>query len=574
MNKNTIEEQPFLSIKHLEKIYPNGAKAVFDFNLDIKKNEFIVIVGPSGCGKSTTLRMIAGLEDISDGDLLLEGDLLNYKSSKDRNIAIVFQSYALYPQMNVFENIAFPLTINKYPYPVIDEVLFSANELIGSITKYGLDKVKSVINSYTNKKKIGTTLNEFAAEQLNIAVCSADLLLKLLKENVDLIEKLNQMIKERNEFNLANNLVYNDKFQKLDGQGNVIYEDRKMTKFEIKEKVYSTAKVLDLGDYLDRLPKELSGGQMQRVALGRAIVKNVPLFLMDEPLSNLDAKLRLTMRSEIVKLHNEINTTTIYVTHDQTEAMTMASRIVVMSKGFVQQIGSPEEVYNNPVNLFVGKFIGSPSMNIINAKYENGELYFGEDKLSLSQEDIEKHNEFYESKMAEFLKIKSDFANDTTKKGAQEKILKILSALSDEKKGSFVKKKEKTVYQKIKGLFAKNEAHNEIVDKELDVCNQKISLIDNAMKSKHDIIVGIRPEKLKIRRAKKNEVLKENEVKVFVTVSELLGAEYNVHFNFLDKDLVCKFDVEKKISVGDPLILTLSLDSALLFDPITGERII
>ena len=200
-----MEKNTFLSIKHLEKIYPNGAKAVFDFNLDIEKNEFIVIVGPSGCGKSTTLRMIAGLEDVSDGDILLENQLINYMPSKDRNIAIVFQSYALYPQMNVYENIAFPLTINKYPYPVIDEVLLSTHELTNLLNKNELKVIEEIINDY-EKKKIKISLKEYLAEQLNIHICSSELLLKLLKTNHDnLLDELNKLSSQREEFNKNNN---------------------------------------------------------------------------------------------------------------------------------------------------------------------------------------------------------------------------------------------------------------------------------------------------------------------------------------------------------------------------------
>ena len=568
-----MEKNTFLSIKHLEKIYPNGAKAVFDFNLDIEKNEFIVIVGPSGCGKSTTLRMIAGLEDVSDGDILLENQLINYMPSKDRNIAIVFQSYALYPQMNVYENIAFPLTINKYPYPVIDEILLSTHELTNLLNKNELKVIEEIINGY-EKKKIKISLKEYLAEQLNIHICSSELLLKLLKTNHDnLLDELNKLSSQREEFNKNNNLKYNANFEKLDENNNVILEKRKMTSYEIKQKVYSTASILDLGDYLDRLPKELSGGQMQRVALGRAIVKNVPLFLMDEPLSNLDAKLRLVMRSEIVKLHNQINTTTIYVTHDQTEAMTMASRIVVMSKGFVQQIGTPEEIYNDPCNLFVGKFIGSPSMNILEIPYEDNVFDFSLLKIKMDNKFKKVHDEFYNQQMNYLLNVKNDFSIPEKAKSAQEKMLKILSSLSDEKNGSFVKKKEKTLYEKIKNAFSKKEIEDTSFNKEIDVCNKKIDLTEKAINSKHNIIVGIRPEKLKIRLYQENEKLLKNEVKVFVTVSELLGAEYNVHFNFLDKDMVCKFGVEKKIKVGDLLILTLDLTDALFFDPITGARI-
>lgn len=246
-----------LTLKHIDKVYDNHVQAVFDFNLEIKDKEFIVFVGPSGCGKSTTLRMIAGLEDITKGEFTIDGKLMNDVEPKDRDIAMVFQSYALYPHMSVYDNMAFGLKLKKVP------------------------------------------------------------------------------------------------------------------KDEIDKRVHDAAKVLEIEPYLDRKPKALSGGQRQRVALGRAIVRNAKVFLMDEPLSNLDAKLRVQMRSEIIKLHERIGATTIYVTHDQTEAMTMASRIVVMKAGYIQQIGTPKEIYNNPANMFVAGFIGAPATNFLEGTYEN-----------------------------------------------------------------------------------------------------------------------------------------------------------------------------------------------------------
>ena len=255
VTKESEHDDAFVSLRHIDKIYDNNVQAVFDFNLEIKKHEFIVFVGPSGCGKSTTLRMIAGLEDITKGELYIDNELCNDKTPKDRDIAMVFQSYALYPHMSVYENMAFGLKLRRLP------------------------------------------------------------------------------------------------------------------KYEIDRRVHEAARILQIEEYLDRKPKALSGGQRQRVALGRAIVRNAKVFLMDEPLSNLDAKLRVQMRSEIIKLHNSLNATTIYVTHDQTEAMTMASRIVVMKLGRVQQIGSPIEIYNNPANLFVAGFIGSPAMNFFHVDY-------------------------------------------------------------------------------------------------------------------------------------------------------------------------------------------------------------
>ena len=255
VKESSQNDDVFVSLKHIDKIYDNNVQAVFDFNLDIKKHEFIVFVGPSGCGKSTTLRMIAGLEDITKGELYIDHEYCNDKTPKNRDIAMVFQSYALYPHMSVYENMAFGLKI------------------------------------------------------------------------------------------------------------------RRMPKFEIDKRVHEAARILQIEEYLDRKPKALSGGQRQRVALGRAIVRNAKVFLMDEPLSNLDAKLRVQMRSEIIKLHEALGATTIYVTHDQTEAMTMASRIVVMKLGRIQQIGTPIEIYNHPANLFVAGFIGSPAMNFLKAKY-------------------------------------------------------------------------------------------------------------------------------------------------------------------------------------------------------------
>ncbi|MCI9561088.1 MAG: sn-glycerol-3-phosphate ABC transporter ATP-binding protein UgpC [Clostridia bacterium] len=243
---------------NVNKVYDGGVHAVHDFSIDIADKEFIVFVGPSGCGKSTTLRMIAGLEEISFGDLLIDGKLMNAAAPKDRDIAMVFQSYALYPQMTVYKNMAYALKLRKVP------------------------------------------------------------------------------------------------------------------KDEIDKRVREAAKILKLTPYLDRKPRALSGGQRQRVALGRSIVRRPKVFLMDEPLSNLDAKLRVAMRSEIVRIHEEVGATTIYVTHDQIEAMTMASRIVVMKDGFIQQIGEPNELYRNPANMFVAGFIGTPAMNFLHGTLENG----------------------------------------------------------------------------------------------------------------------------------------------------------------------------------------------------------
>ncbi len=266
-----------IDMEHVTKIYPNSStKAVDDFNLTIDDEEFVVFVGPSGCGKSTVLRMIAGLEEISGGEIYLDGKLLNNLDPKDRNIAMVFQNYALYPHLSVKKNIAFPLLNEKIPF-----------------SKY-----------------------------------------------------------------------FNFKYRK----------ERKKKIYQIVEE---TAAKINLSEYLNRKPANLSGGQRQRVALGRAIVRNPKVFLLDEPLSNLDAKMRVQMRSEITRLHQQLKTVFVYVTHDQVEAMTMGTKIVVLKDGIIQQIASPEELFINPVNMFVAGFIGTPQMNFINAVVhkENGQYY-------------------------------------------------------------------------------------------------------------------------------------------------------------------------------------------------------
>ncbi|WP_252502017.1 ABC transporter ATP-binding protein [Sporosarcina sp. Marseille-Q4943] len=263
-----------LELNNIYKVYDGGITAVENFNLHVHDKEFIVFVGPSGCGKSTTLRMIAGLEEISKGDFLIDGRRVNDVEPKNRDIAMVFQNYALYPHMTVYDNMAFGLKL------------------------------------------------------------------------------------------------------------------RKMPKSEIEKRVQNAAQILGLEEYLNRKPKALSGGQRQRVALGRAIVRDAKVFLMDEPLSNLDAKLRIQMRAEIIKLHQRLQTTTIYVTHDQTEALTMATRIVVMKDGKIMQIGTPKEVYENPNNIFVAGFIGSPPMNFFKVTLGEDNIKIGSHQLQVPEEKM------------------------------------------------------------------------------------------------------------------------------------------------------------------------------------------
>ena len=261
-----------ISLKNINKIYPNGVQAVFDFNLEVEHGEFIVFVGPSGCGKSTTLRMIAGLEEISSGELVINGKVVNDVAPKDRDIAMVFQNYALYAHMSVYHNMAFSLILRK--------------------------------------------------------------------EDSD----------------------------------------------QIHLKVMEAADILGLRPYLNRKPKALSGGQRQRVALGRAIVRDPKVFLLDEPLSNLDAKLRNTMRKELAELHKKLNATMIYVTHDQLEALTLADRMVVMKDGYIQQVGTPKEIYEHPSNVYVASFIGTPPMNFLKGTIsKEGIFVTGDQKVNISK---------------------------------------------------------------------------------------------------------------------------------------------------------------------------------------------
>ncbi len=436
-----------LSFKNINKIYDNNVQAVFDFNLEAKDKEFIVFVGPSGCGKSTTLRMVAGLEDITSGQLFIDGLLVNNIVPKDRNIAMVFQSYALYPHMTVYDNMSFALKLRKVRMPLYEEnaeadalvaknkeILREINKINRQIRKKNdseelFNKRDELYNQiFENEEKIKSLrVQKVGISELDIKettdlikrlendlakskqrVVKYEALLeqykakleseqdeekqKALKENVELLENHIKFTKEGNEQTEKQIENNKEKLEYFRVNEVPLFELRKHNKYEINLEVYKTAKVLDLYKYLFRKPAALSGGQRQRVALGRAIVRHPKVFLMDEPLSNLDAKLRVQMRSEIAKIHKSVGTTTIYVTHDQTEAMTMADRIVIMKDGYIQQIGTPKEVYNNPQNMFVAGFIGSPSMNFLKGKYEKGHFVIDGEKpvtIKLSKKDSE-----------------------------------------------------------------------------------------------------------------------------------------------------------------------------------------
>ena len=572
-----MSKQPFLSLQHVEKIYPNGEKAVYDFNLNVEKNEFVVIVGPSGCGKSTTLRMIAGLEDITAGDIFLEDELLNYKPSKDRKMAIVFQSYALYPQMNVFENIAFPLTINEYSVPAKSKQLYPLGELRRLLADQPFDKIIGTLSEIAGMKGSESKKREELAAVLRISVEAAGRLFSMynaaLKSGkgpsvIAWSTELDAEIEEKKKIAEANGEKLNAEFCLLDDKGEVISETRKFYPYEIRNKVFDVAQKLDLVPYLDKLPKELSGGQMQRVALGRAIIKDVPIFMMDEPLSNLDAKLRLTMRSEIVKLHNRINATTIYVTHDQTEAMTMATRIVVMSRGFIQQIGTPEEVYNQPDNIFVARFIGSPSMNIFDANFtrEGGKFTFGGMEYAAGAAFSAKHDAFYRQKIAEFEGMLQNFDL-----AAREKILKILSATKSEKSYNKKSRKRKSLFANIRKKFRKEEAPVETYSFEKGVCEAKLAELKEYLNGDHPLTIGVRAERMKIEKAAGSS--HPGAVCVRPTVCELLGGEYNVHFDFCGKDMVGRFDAKDKITTRDEITVYFAPENMQIFDPVTGDAI-
>ncbi len=436
--KNSLKKEKvapsdvFISLQHINKIYPNRVQAVFDFNLDIKEREFIVFVGPSGCGKSTTLRMIAGLEEITGGDLYIDGEFANELEPKDRDTAMVFQSYALYPHMTVYDNMAFGLQMRHLP------------------------------------------------------------------------------------------------------------------KEEIDDRVHRAADILQISEFLDRKPKALSGGQCQRVALGRAIVRNANVFLMDEPLSNLDAKLRVQMRSEIVKLHNELGATTIYVTHDQIEAMTMATRIVVMSKGYVQQIGSPKIIYNHPANTFVATFIGSPAMNIIDGTFYRDHIDLnGVVNIKIDKEMLKAHDEFYKKEIEKAsLRI--------------EEIIATLAKFDEEKKA--------------KGK--NNEVTNPEEDPEIIKLREDISHYEKCLNNEsHEILFGIRPEDIVDQNS---AVLIKNRSDVMpleISIAELLGNEYYAHVDFAGKDVIAKVPAELNLEKGQKLNLVFNLDKYSLFDKVSGNNI-
>ena len=432
--KKVAPEDVYISLQKINKVYDNYVQAVYDFNLDIKKHEFIVFVGPSGCGKSTTLRMIAGLEDITTGDLYIDGEYCNEKTPRERDVAMVFQNYALYPHLTVYENLGFGLVTRGY------------------------------------------------------------------------------------------------------------------SKQEVKAAVEKAAEILQITEYLKRKPKELSGGQMQRVALGRAIVRDAKVFLMDEPLSNLDAKLRISMRSEIIKLHKAINATTIYVTHDQTEAMTMATRIVVMKDGYIQQIGSPAEVYNHPANTFVATFIGAPAMNLLKVTYDNGVVKFNNGgEIKLSKEEIALHDEFYK-KCVEEVELAIE------QKDYEKPDSHLLLTFHKEK-------------PKLKTLFKKKEyPHIPTAEEKHERLLELKKQYQECLSNPHELILGVRPEDIYEDYEIPSSVKGSDRFNASVDICELLGSEYHIHLNFDDTDMIAKCHVNKPIEDGSNFVFKFNLNKIHLFD--------
>ena len=400
-----------LSLRGMYKIYPGGVTAVKDFNLEVEDKEFIILVGPSGCGKSTTLRMIAGLEEISEGELYIDDKFVNDIAPKDRDIAMVFQNYALYPHMTVFENMAFGLKLRKIP------------------------------------------------------------------------------------------------------------------KMEIKKKVNEAAAILGIEPLLDRKPKALSGGQRQRVALGRAIVRDPKVFLMDEPLSNLDAKLRVQMRAEIGKLHQRLQTTFIYVTHDQTEAMTMGSRIVVMKDGLVQQVDSPQELYSNPCNVFVAGFIGSPQMNFIDAelveKSDGVHLTIFDSHIHVSDGDEEDAPEIvYDGTVRE---------SATIERGSEIASIKLPEG--------------KANHPAVKAYMGKS------------------------------VIMGIRPENIHDEEAYVSS-MPESLVEVSVELTELMGAETYLYLKLGNTNMTARVNPRSTAKHGDKITVAFDTNKIHLFDRDTEAAIL
>ena len=458
-----------IQLKHINKIYDGGVHAVHDFNIDIADNEFIAFVGPSGCGKSTTLRMIAGLEEISTGEMYIDGQLVNNVAPKDRGIAMVFQSYALYPQMTVYKNMAYSLKLHKVPKDVIDR------------------------------------------------------------------------------------------------------------------RVRGAANILKLTPYLDRKPRALSGGQRQRVALGRAIVREPKVFLMDEPLSNLDAKLRVAMRSEIVRIHKAVNATTIYVTHDQIEAMTMADRIVIMKDGIIQQIATPDELYKYPANVFVAGFIGTPAMNIFHGE-KHGDVFVSDAKVfTMPDGEVTVEAEFEKSvpdgsEQFDEAPAQAESVIGEAKNPFQHPITIMPSAhgkvTASTEFAAAGTKVQLTVTPDF-GYVIKSVKINgeDITDNciKIKLTKEQAKLLKNYEGKR--LIYGIRPENLVYKEDEKFERFKAHAFKYDVTHIEMLGDIINVYGNVGEAKVICKTSSEHSVQIGDAVEVAVDPAHTRFFNESTLKAI-
>lgn len=381
-----------IKIEHLEKIYKaepskNIAEtiAVRDFNLDIDDGELVALLGPSGCGKSTTLYMISGLIDPTGGKIFFGEDDVTSLASEKRSIGFVFQNYALYPHMNIFKNISFPLTnlkINAYLYSskmvnllkikkIIDEDLIKVKELTEKAKENKKINRFNLVNLFKKEYKLSKRGSESLYSLIIKYDFNKEVIFKAINNKILTLKKIQSIFR-----------------RKLDEEGfflsltnERIKRTRKLYKDEIDVLVNDVARIVKIDEYLERKPSELSGGQQQRVAIARALVKQPKVLLLDEPLSNLDARLRIETREEIRRIQKETGITTIFVTHDQDEAMAIADKMVVMSMGEIQQIGKPQEIYKNPTNLFVAKFLGVPPINLFKGMIKNHHLYIGEELI-------------------------------------------------------------------------------------------------------------------------------------------------------------------------------------------------
>ncbi len=383
-----------IKLKHLTKAFPGDAKknrpetiAVSDLNIDIRDGELLGLLGPSGCGKSTTLYMIAGLKQPTDGEIWFGDEEVTHLAPEKRGIGLVFQNYALYPHLSVYDNVAFPLTNMKAVAPSKDDVLMNI-DVETELLKNHADEIIDIIKKSVYHNKISKELAiQALVDHFHMVTSMAKRLFSLKLHTSDhpkkvIDERLNNLNKEKENHlqkNKAKNIVLNDKYELIDSNGKVIVTKRKITKDEIDALVQEAARLVQISQYLERKPSELSGGQQQRVAIARALVKKPRVLLLDEPLSNLDARLRLQTREEIRRIQQETGITTIFVTHDQDEAMSICDDIVVMKDGIEMQKDHPQTMYDNPKNLFVAKFLGVPPINVFEGRIENHKVYIGDE---------------------------------------------------------------------------------------------------------------------------------------------------------------------------------------------------